>query len=86
MPTINLKHTIRNLSRKKLYSFINIFGLALGIAAFLLILQYVSFERSINGFHKNVSNTYRLLNEDVKGVTWGEVKPGWAASAKEAIP
>ena len=86
MLTINLKHTIRNLSRKKLYSFINIFGLALGIAAFLLILQYVSFERSINGFHKNVSNTYRLLNEDVKGVTWGEVEPGWAARAKEAFP
>ena len=76
----------RNLSRNKLHSFINVTGLALGIAAFLLILQYVSFERSVNGFHQNIATTYRLLNEDQKGVTWGEVEPGWAQRAKESFP
>ena len=76
----------RNLSRNKLHSFINITGLALGIVAFLLILQYVSFERSVNGFHQNMDNMYRLLNEDQKGVTWGEVEPGWAKRAKESFP
>ena len=76
----------RNLSRNRLHSFINITGLALGIAAFLLILQYVSFERSVNGFHKNLGSMYRLLNEDQKGVTWGEVEPGWAQRAKESFP
>ena len=57
---------VRNFRRNKLHSFLNVTGLALGIAAFLLILQYVSFERSVNGFHKDLPNLYRLLNEDQK--------------------
>ena len=36
----------RNIKRHKAYSAINILGLAIGIAACLLILQYVSFELS----------------------------------------
>ncbi|MFZ1527994.1 MAG: ABC transporter permease [Ferruginibacter sp.] len=77
------KIAIRNLWRNKLYSFINIFGLAMGIAAFLFILQYVSFEKSVNNFHKNIGSTYRLLNEDTKGNTWPQVEPGWAQIAKD---
>lgn len=77
---------VRNFRRNKLHSFLNVAGLALGIAAFLLILEYVSFERSVNGFHKNFGSMYRLLNEDQKGVTWGEVEPGWAQRAKETFP
>jgi putative ABC transport system permease protein len=80
------KIAFRNLRRNKLYSFINIFGLAMGIAAFLLILEYVSFEKSVNGFHKNLSSIYRLLNEDTKGQTWPQVEPGWAQKAKESFP
>ncbi|MEJ8844933.1 ABC transporter permease [Lacibacter sp. H375] len=80
------KIAFRNLWRNKLYSFINISGLAMGIAAFLLILQYVSFEKSVNGFHKNLSSIYRLLNEDQKGQTWPQVEPGWAQRAKESFP
>ncbi len=80
------KIAFRNLWRNKLYSFINISGLAMGIAAFLLILEYVSFEKSVNHFHKNVSSIYRLLNEDTKGQTWPQVEPGWAQKAKESFP
>lgn len=81
-----LKIAFRKLWRNKQYSFINIFGLAMGIAAFLLILEYVSFEKSVNGFHKNGDTIYRLLNEDVKGQTWPQIEPGWAQKAKDAIP
>ena len=81
-----LKIGFRNLWRNKLYSIINITGLAMGIAAFLLILEYVSFERSVNKFHKNVSGMYRLLNENSKGETWPQVEPGWASKAKEILP
>ena len=81
-----LKIAFRNLWRNKLYSFINIFGLAMGIAAFLLILEYVSFEKSVNHFHKNAASVYRLLNEDTKGQTWPQVEPGWAQKAKENFP
>jgi putative ABC transport system permease protein len=80
------KIAFRNLWRNKLYSFINIFGLAMGIAAFLLILQYVSFEKSVNNFHKNISSIYRLLNENTKGETWPQIEPGWAQKAKEQFP
>jgi len=76
----------RNLYRNKVYSFVNIAGLAMGIAAFLLILEYVSFEKSVNQFHTNLPQMYRLLNQDIKGVTWGEVEPGWAARAKKDFP
>ncbi len=80
------KIAFRNFKRYKLYSFINIFGLAMGIAAFLLILEYVSFEKSVNGFHNDIESKYRLLNENNKGETWAQVEPGWASIAKDKFP
>ncbi|MCF0057929.1 ABC transporter permease [Dyadobacter sp. CY356] len=78
-----LKIAFRNLIRNKVYSTINIAGLAMGIAAFLLILEYVSFEKSVNQFHKNLPEMYRLINLDNKGNTWAEVEPAWATKAKQ---
>ncbi|WP_259015960.1 ABC transporter permease [Emticicia fluvialis] len=80
------KIAFRNLVRNKIYSFVNIVGLAMGITAFLFILEYISLEKSVNNFHKNLSSTYRLLNEDIHGVTWAEIEPGWALKAKENFP
>ncbi len=51
----------RNLLKRKLYSFINIFGLAIGVAVCLVILKYVDFELSYDGFHKNAANIYRTV-------------------------
>ncbi|MDR6563871.1 MULTISPECIES: ABC transporter permease [unclassified Arcicella] len=82
----HLKIALRVLFRNKVYSFINIAGLALGISAFLLILEYVSLERSVNQFHANLPNMYRLLNQNNKGETWAQVEPGWATKAKERLP
>lgn len=45
-----IKIAWRNLTKNKVYSFINIFGLALGIAAFVIISLYVSYERSYDVF------------------------------------
>ncbi len=81
-----LKIAFRNLSRNKLYSFINIAGLALGITAFILILEYVSLEKSVNQFHENLPKMYRLLNQDTKGVSWPDQAPGWAEIAKKRLP
>ncbi len=58
-----LKTTIRNLARTKLFSFLNILGLAVGMAACLLILHYVSFEKSYDRFHANSDRIYRLRYE-----------------------
>jgi len=53
----------RNLWKYKSFSAINIAGLAIGIAACLLILQYVSFELSFDQFNKNADNIYRVVND-----------------------
>ncbi|MEP7323702.1 MAG: ABC transporter permease, partial [Saprospiraceae bacterium] len=76
----------RNLLRNKSQALINIGGLALGLAAFIFILQYINLERNVNRFHVNISNTYRLINEDNKGTTWPEIEPGYALKAKERCP
>src|SRR5580698_7396566 len=53
----------RNLRKNKIFSFINIFGLAIGMAACLLILQYVSFQLSYDQFNKNAGDIYRVYND-----------------------
>jgi putative ABC transport system permease protein len=53
----------RNLWKNKTFSFINIAGLAIGMAACLLILQYVSFKLSYDQFNKNAADLYRVYND-----------------------
>src|SRR5580693_1255687 len=53
----------RNIRKNKVFSAINIIGLAIGMAACLLILQYVNFELSYDQFNKNVSDLYRVYND-----------------------
>lgn len=60
-----LKIAVRNFLRYKTYSVINILGLAVGIATCLLILQYISFERSYDKFHKDSERIYRVRYERI---------------------
>jgi putative ABC transport system permease protein len=55
-----LKVTIRNLVRNKVYSFINIFGLSIGLACSILIILFVKSELSYDSFHKNADNIFRV--------------------------
>jgi len=64
-----LKTGIRNLLKYKFYSFINVLGLAIGIAGSLLIILYVSNELSYDKFNKNYERIYRI---GVKGKVRGE--------------
>ncbi|WP_406682484.1 FtsX-like permease family protein [Shiella aurantiaca] len=52
--------TFRNLYRNASYSIINIIGLAIGMAACLLIWNYVEHETSFDTFHPDVERTYRV--------------------------
>jgi putative ABC transport system permease protein len=54
------KIAYRHLMHSKVFSFINVLGLAVGITAFFLIIQYVSFEMSYDRFHTNSENIYRV--------------------------
>ena len=80
----------RNIKRHKAYAGINILGLAIGIAACLLILQYVSFELSYEDFHDKKDRIYRVQQDRYDN---GKLSTQWAAGAyavgnsfKEAIP
>ena len=55
-----IKIAYRNILKNKGYSFINIFGLSMGIACCLLIYSYVRFEFSYDTYHPNVERTYRV--------------------------
>ena len=57
------KTAFRNLARNKIYSFINIAGLSLGVACAMLIMLYVKDEVSFDKFHKNVDNIYRVVSQ-----------------------
>ncbi|QSE96566.1 ABC transporter permease [Fulvivirga lutea] len=59
MITNYIKIAIRNLLNKKVFSFINIAGLALGMAACLSIYYYVNYEFSYNQNFSNSSTIYR---------------------------
>ncbi|HEY4198728.1 MAG TPA: ABC transporter permease, partial [Mucilaginibacter sp.] len=56
-----LKTAWRNLARNKSYAAINITGLAIGIAACLLIFLVVQFETSFDNFHTKRNSIYRVL-------------------------
>src|ERR1700740_2839012 len=58
-----IKVALRNLWKYKSFSAINILGLAIGMAACLLILQYVSFKLSYDQFHPGVKDIYRVVND-----------------------
>lgn len=55
-----LKTAIRNILKNKIFSLINVMGLSIGMAACLLILHYVNFEKSYENFHKNADQLYRV--------------------------
>jgi putative ABC transport system permease protein len=53
-----MKIAMRNLSKQKIYSAINILGLAVGLAGAILIFLFVQNELSYDRFHKNTENLY----------------------------
>jgi putative ABC transport system permease protein len=55
-----LKILLRTIKDHKVYSFINIAGLAIGIACFLAIFLYVRFEMSYDNYHPDVDRIYRV--------------------------
>jgi putative ABC transport system permease protein len=58
-----VKTSWRNLLRYKVYSAINLFGLAIGIACTLLIFLWIQDELSYDRFHENSDRIYRVIGE-----------------------
>jgi len=83
----------RNLKRHKIYSFINIFGLAVGMTCAILILLWIQDELSYDRFHKNANDIYRVVEKwqyssgemDYNRVTPGPLAPVLKADYPEII-
>ncbi len=52
---------LRSISRHRLFSLINILGLAIGLTSFLVILLYVQDEMKYDDFHEDSGNVYRIV-------------------------
>ncbi|MBT1703540.1 ABC transporter permease [Chryseosolibacter indicus] len=80
----------RNILKSKLFSFVNIFGLGIGMAAFLFIIHYVRFERSYENFLPHADNIYRITYDIYKGseyvVTDCETHAPMGPMLKEKMP
>ena len=55
-----LKITLRKMNRQKIYSLINVLGLAIGMAGTMFILLWVQDEQNFDRFHKNSERIYRI--------------------------
>jgi len=76
-----LKIAFRNLWRHRVFSFINIMGLTVGMTAFFLIFLYVKFELSYDSFHSKADRIYRVVC-DIKTPTEtiNADGPSWAVA------
>jgi len=73
------KIAIRNLTRNKVYSFINIFGLAIGLTTCILILTYIFSELGYDRQNKDAGRIFRIVTDaELKGSV--PEKP-WAATS-----
>ncbi|HMH23975.1 MAG TPA: ABC transporter permease [Puia sp.] len=81
---------LRNLFKHKVFSFINIFGLAIGIAASLLIVQYARVELSYDRYEANSGRIYRLqldrYHDGKLATRWAAGATGIGPAVKDALP
>ena len=82
----HLKISIRNLKRQKLFSFINIFGLAAGIASSIFILLWIQDELNFDRFHEKTDQIHRLYNVYENQPIWPGTPGPLANWFKTSIP
>ena len=85
------KTAFRNLVRNKNYAIINIAGLAIGAAVFMMIFIIIQFQTSFDNFHPNKKDIYRVLTEyhhaDSKEIFNGQGVPrGLPQGLKTSFP
>lgn len=86
---LNLKIALRNLWKNKWFSFVNVGGLAVGLACCLMLMLYVNYEWSYDKQYKDVDQIYiAKLNLLFNGklATTGALPYGYAKAVKEEIP
>ncbi|NJK94066.1 MAG: ABC transporter permease [Bacteroidales bacterium] len=82
-----LKSYFRSLVRNKVTSFINIFGLSLGLASCFIIMLFVLNELRMDSFQQNRKNTYRVnFFEGERNTTSSNVSFLFGPAAKQEFP
>ena len=85
-----LKIAFRNQKKNKLFSVINILGLAIGMAVSVLIINYVSFEFSFDNMHTKRDRIYRIESRFYEGKQltdcWATSSFGYGSAIKNELP
>ncbi|MBR07230.1 MAG: hypothetical protein CMP48_06040 [Rickettsiales bacterium] len=79
----------RNLLKHRLHTILNIAGLAIGLAACLIIVSYVHYELSYDKHHPNSENIYRIALNRIypnQEKTWAAIAPIVAPTITEILP
>jgi putative ABC transport system permease protein len=87
------KIAYRNMVKNKFFALVNIFGLAIGMAACWFIFEYVRFELSYDRWHKNAARLYRVpldfaktyVGTDANGDNYPAAAPSMAAEFPEVV-
>lgn len=85
-----LSTAVREIFKNKTFSVIHILGLTMGIAVFVLILQYAFYELSYDKFYKNADQIYRVrqdrYNKGKLSTTWGAGCAAIGPAIKKEFP
>ena len=84
-----LKIALRNIQRHKVYSFINISGLAVGMACCILIFLYVKSELSYDRYHKDADSIFRvaqIIQKESAEITTARVATPLIPALRENFP
>ena len=66
---------IRHILKNKLFTFINISGLAIGMTSFILLMLYVYNELKYDRYNENIENLYRIIEYSKQTGEYGAVEP-----------
>lgn len=76
-----IKTALRNIRRNRVFSFINVFGLATGVGLFIIISLFVHSEYSYDKFNQKIDRIYRLERGD-----WGILGPAYGPEVAAEFP
>ncbi|MFC1725153.1 ABC transporter permease [candidate division KSB1 bacterium] len=80
---------LRNIKKQKIYSFINITGLIVGMVCCILILLYVQYELSYDSFHQKANRIYRVsptYHRPEGTVRYTRISPLAVPTLKQELP
>ncbi|MBN3583175.1 ABC transporter permease [Algoriphagus aestuarii] len=78
-----LKIAFRSLRKRRLFSFVNVIGLVLGLVTFLTLFAFVATEWTYNNFHANKDRLYRVVVVEGNGEAEIYLPPGYATILKD---